>query len=310
MSRIEQALEKAAMLRGTTAESGPVAVPRQTDDVPPRERAGLPPFPAEPLDGIRHDNPLLATLNDPHSYVSEEYRKLKSAIVAGTSLGEFRNTVMITSTLGGEGKSITALNLAITLAQEYDNTVLLIDADLRKPMTAEYLGIPGERGLSEYLSVGAHLPELLVRTGIGRLSILPAGKPAANPVELLSSQRMKDLLDEIRHRYPDRYVIIDAPPALPFAEVRSLSSIVDSIVFVVREGQSSLANIDEAIGALNRKKIIGIVFNEASAVGLSSKYGYGYGYGGYGHRSEPAEARSKAEKTGKLARIMGKGGSK
>lgn len=310
MSRIEQALEKAAMLRGTTSDGDPVGTPHQPDDVPQRERAELPPLTTEPLDGIRYDNPLLATLNDPHSYVSEEYRKLKSAIVAGTSVGEFRNTIMITSTLGGEGKSITALNLAITLAQEYDNTVLLIDADLRKPMTAEYLGIRGDRGLSDYLAAGVKLSDLLIKTGIGRLSILPAGKPVANPVELLSSQRMKDLLAEIRHRYPDRYVIVDAPPALPFAEVRSLANIVNGIVFVVREGQSSLTNIEEAIGALNRNKILGIVFNEASAVGLSSKYGYGYGYSGYAQHPETANTLSVKKNSGKLARILGRKGDK
>lgn len=294
------------MIRGT-AEARPTAHPPRLPEDPPRGHAELPPLTMEPLEGIRSDNPLLATLSDPHSFVSEEYRKLKSAVVATTAVGEFRNTIMVTSTLGGEGKSVTALNLAITLAQEYDNTVLLIDADLRKPMTAEYLGIRGERGLSDYLTSGVDLQELLVRTGIGHLSILPAGRRVSNPVELLSSQRMKDLLAEIRHRYPDRYVIVDAPPALPFAEVRSMSALVDGIVFVVREGQSSLANIDEAIGALNRKKVLGIVFNEASEAGVSSKYGYNYGYGTY-VQSPETEAGPPPERSGLFARMRGRKG--
>lgn len=291
MSRIEQALEKAALLRENAAGrlGIPVAEPQEerpvTHTVPP-------PFVAEIPAEVTIDNPLLATLSDPHSYISEEYRKLKSAIVAKAKESGFRNAIMVTSTLDGEGKSITALNLAITLAQEYDHTVLLIDADLRKPMVGNYLGIPVARGLADYLADNAELSDILVKTGIGRLTLLPAGNPVANPVELLSSQRMKALLDEVKHRYPDRFVIIDAPPALPFAEVRALALLVDGIVFVVREGQSSLASIDEAIGALNKHKVLGLVYNDASAAGLGTRYRYGYRYQGYRGPEESSGAEN------------------
>jgi len=281
MSRIEQALEKAAHLRNTVGSSAVKAKEAGNASVQAIRQHTLPPS----MDGTelktRIDNPLLTTLCDPHSPVSEEYRKLKSVVTAFAQQGEFKNVIMVTSSVSCEGKSITSLNLAITLAQEFDHTVLLVEADLRKPSLQDYLGMKAAKGLSDYLNGEAVLSDLLIKTGIGRLILLPAGTPLRNPVELFSSQKMRDFIIEIKNRYPDRFIIIDTPPLLPFAETRSLSALVDGVLFVIREGQVTPENIREAMNILDSSKLIGAVYNEATQASLDGHYHYyGYGYSG------------------------------
>jgi len=283
MSRIEKAMEKAAQLRNSPGC-------RSNDNEPEKEpslQQARPYSPPPPMASgeVRSQvqNPLLATLSDPHSLVSEEYRKLKSTIISFAQQEELKNVIMVTSSVSCEGKSIVSLNLAISLAQEYDLTVLLVDADLRKPSIHEYLGIKPEKGLSDYLAGEAILSDLLIKTGIGRLSLLPAGSPLRNPVELFSSQRMKEFVAEIKNRYPDRFIIIDTPPVLPFAELRSLTALADGVVFVVREGTVSAENITEAMHTLDTSKLIGVVFNDASAVNENKhSHYYYYGHGNSG----------------------------
>jgi protein-tyrosine kinase len=278
MSRIEQALEKAAHLRNTTGGSAVKTKEAGNTSIQAIRQHTLPPL----MDGAelksRIENPLLATLCDPHSIVSEEYRKLKSVVTAFAQQGQFKNVIMVTSSVSGEGKSITSLNLAITLAQEFDHTVLLIDADLRKPSLQEYLGMKPGKGLSDYLNGEAVLGDLLINSGIGRLTLLPAGTPVRNPVELFSSQKLRDFIVEIKNRYSDRFIIIDTPPLLPFAETRTLGALVDGVLFVIREGVVTPANIQESMKTLDSTKLIGTVFNEATQASLNGHYHY-YGYG-------------------------------
>jgi protein-tyrosine kinase len=297
MSRIEQALEKAANLRKSigSAEkeiSEPVSVKQV-------QQHKLPPLVDHNEFSRRIDNPLIATLCDPHSPVSEEYRKLKSVLTTYAQQGQFKNVMMVTSSVSGEGKSITSLNLAITLSQELDHTVLLVDADLRRPSIQGYLGINPNKGLGDYLMGNAHLADLLIKTGIGRLTLLPAGHPIKNPVELFSSQKTREFISEIKNRYPDRFIIIDTPPVLPFAESRELSKIVDGVVFVVREGQTTPDNISEAINSLDKSKIIGAVYNVATMASLSGRYHsyyYGYGYSDEHHGNLKDKGRKLSSK--------------
>jgi exopolysaccharide/PEP-CTERM locus tyrosine autokinase len=258
------------------------------------------------------DNPVIATLDDPHSPISEEYRKLKAEVVAYAQKDVFRNVIMVTSSLGNEGKSVTALNLAISMAQEFDHTVLLVDADIRKPSIQNYLGLVKGKGLSDYLSGDAPLADLLVKTGIGRLSLLPAGTPLKNPVELCSSQRMQEFINEIKHRYPDRFIIIDTPPVLPFAETRFLGTLSDGIVFVIREGSATPENIGEALNALGRDKLIGAVYNDASAQCLNGHYHYyyhGYGYTQDATDGTQQDTEGKRGKGGLFGRFFKRVGS-
>ncbi|MEA5115741.1 MAG: XrtA-associated tyrosine autokinase [Geobacteraceae bacterium] len=298
MSRIEQALEKAAHLRN--AQVGNVAV-KEVEGKHSEQAAVHHPLPpvipaGEPLPQI--DNPFVSTLSDPHSPVSEEYRKLKSVLASFARQDGFKNVIMVTSSVSNEGKSLTSLNLAITLAQEFDHTVLLIDADLRKPSIQGYLGMKPTKGLSEYLAGGVELSELLVKTGIGRLTLLPAGTPVKNPVEFFSSQKMKDFVKEIKNRYPDRFIIIDTPPILPFAETRSLGAIVDGVVLVAREGQATPESITEAIKAVDSAKLIGAVYNDATMASMNGHYHYYYYGYGYGHKGISDSHARKQDKSG------------
>ena len=222
----------------------------------------------------------------------EEYRKLKSILSAYVQKDRFNNVIMVTSSVSGEGKSLTSLNLAITLAQELDHTVLLVDADLRKPSIQEYLGLKHSKGLSDHLTAGIPLNDLMIKTGIGRLTLLPAGTPLKNPVELFSSLKMREFISDIKNRYHDRFIIIDTPPVLPFAESRSLSKIVDGVVFVIREGQSTPDNISEAMKSLDETKMVGAVYNAATMASLNGRY-HSYYYG-YGYSKREKEGKGKA----------------
>lgn len=266
MSRIESILEKAVMMRDGKQTSPRLHVASAKPEIDAAQFQAAEPWHIE--------NPYLVTATDPGSLVTEEYRKLKSMVVKFTNNGSFQNTIMITSAVSSEGKSLTAINLAIALAQEYDHTVLLVDADLRKPSVCDYLGITAEIGLADCLADGRAVSEALVKTGIGKLVVLPAGKKVANPAELLSSSRMTALLKELKQRYDDRYIIIDTPPVLSFAEAHSLGSIVDGVLFIVKEGGGTKQNVQEALAMLKDTKVIGLVFNNVDISRFDADYRY------------------------------------
>jgi exopolysaccharide/PEP-CTERM locus tyrosine autokinase len=285
MSRIEEALKKAAQLRGKEEErqdraapSGPTLGRGAGDGLgrPPKKE-----IPQEVLDRVAGQH-MLVSLNDIVSPAAEEFRKLKQNLVRLTKKKGFQNTIVITSGTVGEGKSVTSTNLAISLAQEFDHTVLLVDADLRKPSCHELLCMDQEYGLSDCLLEGSDVSNAIIRTGIGKLSFLPAGTPMANPGELLGSQRMAKLLREMKERYSDRFLIIDTPPVLPFAESRILARLADMVVLVVREQRLSKYELGETLEALNGANVAGAVFTQAtrghSAMGYGGYAGYGYKY--------------------------------
>ena len=270
MSRIENAMEKAALLRQGLVEP---AVAEATEP-PPRKAVHLaPPVPA-PGQRLTPRNPFLVNLHDPHSPTAEEYRKLKSVLVKMTKGEQFRNTLMVTSSVPNEGKSLTALNLAISLAQEIDHTVLLIDGDLRRPSLHRYLDIEQGTGLAEVLLGEADISETIVPTGIGKLSVMRAGRQVENPAELFSSQRMKELLGEMKNRYADRYIIFDTPPVLPFAETRSLAHLVDGVLFVVMERLAAQESVRDALDSLKGCGLLGLVYNAAELSGNDERYSY------------------------------------
>lgn len=269
MSRIDRAIEEAARTRLESkpreeAPPGPALPPLR-----PGHSAAL--LQAVPLS---IDNPLLLAGQPGNDEVREEYLKLKSLVVRLTRGETFANTLLVTSTYGEEGKSMTALNLALTLAQEYDHTVLLVDADLRRPSLHRYLGFQPEAGLIQCLQGKVTLPQILVKTGHGKLVVLPAGGTVENPAEMLGSNRMLELIDELKHRYPDRYIIFDTPPTLPFADAQVLASGVDGVLFVVREGRAKLTEIREALASLEKAKLLGVVYNDAQFSKKKGSYYY------------------------------------
>ncbi len=188
---------------------------------------------------------------------------------------------MVTSAVPGEGKSFVAANLAVSVARHVNWNVLLIDCDLRRPSIHKQFGFKNVSGLSDYLADGTALAPLLLKTGIENLTILPAGKPTDNPSELLSSERMAALLEEVAARYQDRLIILDSPPPKLTAESGALARYVDGILVVVKYGSTPKDSVTELIGKLGKDKILGAVVNnfDAGAGRYQKKY-YGGSYYG------------------------------
>ncbi len=209
------------------------------------------------------NNLLLVACGEASQEVREEYHKLKSLVVRKTRGDNFANTLLVTSAVREEGKSLTVLNLGLTLAQELDHTVLLVDSDLRRPSLHRYLGLQPAAGLIQCLQGKATLPDVLIKTGLGKLVLLPAGGTVDNPAELLGSNRMLELIAELKHRYRDRYILFDTPPSLPFADAQVLSRGVDGLLFVAREAAAKLSDIAETLAGLDQDKLLGVIYNDA-----------------------------------------------
>ncbi len=267
-NKLEETLEKANKLREPAADVEEKKIKSTPPDIDDKDSKSEN---VKRVETETIDNPYIVTINQPDSTITEEYRRLKSMLIRETKT-DFLNTIMITSSINGEGKSITAVNLAITLAQEIDHSVILIDADLRKPMIHEYLGIRYQYGLSDYLTQDIDLSDVFIKTGIGNMVFIPAGRAVENPVELLSSEKMKTLINDIKHRYINRYVIIDTPPILSCAEGITMGSYVDGIVFVIQEGHAQKKTIEDALNMIQGLNILGVVYNNASETNLDGHY--------------------------------------
>lgn len=230
----------------------------------------------------------MVTPDNARSLIAEEYRAIKRPLLKNafgeTAVGGLHpNLIMVTSSLPGEGKSFSSINLAMSIAMELDHTVLLVEADVAKPAMARYLGLPvGEKGLVDYLADDRlSLDELLVRTNVPKLSLLRAGRSHAQATELLASQNMRRLTQELAERYPDRVVIFDAPPILVSSEAAVLATLVGQIVMVVESEKTPQRVVKDALNMLARDKIIGIILNKSRG---SSSQGFGYGsYGSQGY---------------------------
>jgi protein-tyrosine kinase len=175
------------------------------------------------------------------------------------------NSLAITSPGFNEGKTLTAINLAISLAMEVNYTVLLVDADLRHPSVHSYFGIDAEYGLSDYLTTDKPLSELLVHPGeIPGFVILPGGKPLANSAEMLNSPKMARLVEELKARYPSRIVIFDLPPLLSAADTLAFSPYVDAALLVIEDGKTQIEDAKHAFELLRGTNVIGTVLNKSS----------------------------------------------
>lgn len=173
------------------------------------------------------------------------------------------NSVLVTSPKPGEGKTVNAINLAISIAQEVDRTVLLIDANLRKPAIHKYFGFEESMGLADYLLGKTSISEVLLNPGIDKLTILPGGLPLTTSSEMLGATRMADLVKEMKDRYEDRILVFDGPDILTNADSQVFSKLVDGIVLVVEAEKTTRQEIKQAIERLGESPLIGTIFNKS-----------------------------------------------
>jgi non-specific protein-tyrosine kinase len=284
MSKLKKALEKARAAReGAAGISPPDRSPEGPDGTPPVPRAkqhGPKPDRRGEID-IQYSQTRVATVDRkvlrrnriislfPERKTAEQIKKLRTQI-----LSMFQeldgNTLLVTSPNPGEGKTFTCINLGVSIAQEFDRTVLLVDGDLKKPhprhrdFAADFFGVKVEKGLSDYLQKRAELPELLINPGIEKLTFLPAGKPLVNSAELLGSPRMEALMADIRERYrPERFIIVDTPALLEWTDAVVLSRFVDGILLVVEQEKTAEANLTSCVNLLKGKPIVGAILNKS-----------------------------------------------
>ena len=232
----------------------------------------------------------------PRSQIADQYRVItrpliNNAMGKGASVVVNGNLIMVTSSLQGEGKSFTAINLAVSIATELDNTVLLVDADVARPSVMNMLGLPPSPGLLDLLlDSSKSLSSVLLRTNIDKLTILPSGTPHPRATELLASDAMARLVEDISARYADRIIVFDSPPLLITTESRVLASHMGQIVFVVQAGKTLQSEVRQALATIESCPVRLMVLNKASAL-FKGGYGYGYGYGGgYGYGHDQAAA--------------------
>jgi non-specific protein-tyrosine kinase len=200
----------------------------------------------------------------PDAQESEHYKVLRTNILQRTKENNW-NTIMITSVQPGEGKTLTAINLAAAFAKEFNQTVLLVDGDLRRQKIHQYLNFSSEKGIVDYLVNNCQLKDLIVWPNIEKLTIISGGKTISNSTELLGSPKMKALVSEIKHRYDDRYVIFDVPPILSGADAIAFAPLVDCILMVVEEGRTSIKDVQKALELIPTEKFMGYVLNRRKA---------------------------------------------
>ena len=225
------------------------------------------------------------SINATRSRINEEYREIKRKLLKNafgllSSTIQRANIIMVTSARPSEGKTFTAVNLALSIAAEQDKTVLLVDADVLKPNVLRTLNAKAESGLMEYL-IGEvdDISEVLYHTNIDKLKVIPAGRSHHLSTELLASKKMEETIREFSSRYADRIVIIDSPPMLGINESAVLAGFAGQAVMVVEEGKSKLNDIQKAVARLNPEMAIGFVVNKSTNSNSDDTGYYGYYYG-------------------------------
>ena len=197
---------------------------------------------------------------EPDAQELDCYKVLRTKIQQRT-LDKGWNTVMITSPHAGEGKSLTTINLALTFARTYNQTVLLVDCDLRRQAVHKLLGFDSDAGLMDYLKHDRPLKELIIWPGIDKLTLISGGSTLQDSTELLGSPRMKSLVQELKSRYEDRYILFDTAPVLEGADALALAPCIDGIVMVVEQGRTTMRGVKQALEALPAEKVLGFVVN-------------------------------------------------
>jgi protein-tyrosine kinase len=224
------------------------------------------------------------TPDSPRSPIANEFRVIKRPLLSNVQgrsgvRPKSANLIMVTSALAGEGKSFCALNLALSIALELDNTVLLVDADVASPSLLGLLDMPHTRGLMDVLTdAKLDLSDVILRTNVENLSILPAGTPHQRATEHLASDATTRLVHEMATRYPDRIIVFDSPPLLLTTESPVLAAYMGQILVVVEAERTTTATLRHALSTLEQCPVVMTMLNKARASDLGPYYGYGSRY--------------------------------
>jgi protein-tyrosine kinase len=294
LNLVEQAAAKLASATPQSAAPEPPTVPDTPDVVPVvAEPPAAPASEAAPrraspyvtLDLGKLQVSGFVTPTGSRTRIAEEFRVIKRPILlrafaTGEERIESGNLMMVTSAKPGEGKTFTAINLAMSMASERDIHVLLVDADVQRPSVFQVLGLPPQKGLLDVLSDANLNPaDVLTRTNIRNLTLMAAGTPSLATTELLASQKMIDLMQDIATRYQDRIIILDAPPVLASSEPSVLALHVGQVILVVEAGKTGRRAVEQTLTYIGGCPNISIVLNKAdSGSGRDEFGGYGYGY--------------------------------
>lgn len=272
--KLQKAIDKARMQQTTSVPMEPAQVVKTPAAVKPEDN-GKPPVYTDSA-AVTLDEALVAENRivcfAPDAPELDFYKVLRTQIVHRSKERGW-NTIMVTSTRPGEGKTLTSINLALTFAKAYGQTVLLVDCDLRQQKVHTYLGLNSDKGIADYLLNGRPVKDLILWPKVDKLTLISGGQTIFESAELLGSTRMKELVAEMKGRYGDRYVIFDTPPLLSGADALTFSPLVDGIVMVVEEGRTPIKEVEKALELIPKEKFLGFVLNKAR----NTQKGY-YGY--------------------------------
>jgi protein-tyrosine kinase len=231
-------------------------VPSGNDYEVPRKKAGRK-FSTGKL------NKSLFVAHEPHSYLAEQFRSLRSRCFSLNGTKPLR-TLLVTSTLPEEGKTTVAANLAVSIAQDFDEQVILIDADLRRPSLHEIFGLSQKDGLVAALNNKQMLQAALQKTDIEKLTVIPSGEPPENAAKLITAKNIQQLITDINSLYENHFIIFDSTPTLNTSEPAVLARQVDATLFVIHAGKTSRELVEKAVDTLGKDKILGVIFNHCN----------------------------------------------
>ena len=268
MERIKKALEKAQQQRQETAsqQSSADYVARKAGDTQQIEYSKTRNINVS--EELLKKNRIIAGLDDDPR--SDLYKMLRTKVLQKMQANNW-NVLAVTSPSSGAGKSLTAINLALSIAMDANFSVLLVDLDLRKPSIHDYFGIPAKPGLSDYFSGEKTISELLVHPGREKMVILPAGLPIKRSSDLLSTPKMHELANELKQRYSDRIIVVDLPPLLQTDDAMIFMPNIDACVLVVAEGENSEDEVRKSIQMIDKNKYIGSILNKSAEVNSANE---------------------------------------
>ena len=223
---------------------------------------------------LRNNRVIMGLYNDPRADI---FRVLRTNVIRQLRENNW-NSFAITSATLGAGKTFISVNLAIAIAMEGNQSVLLVDADLKRPAVGNYLDLQLEAGLFDYLNGDISLEDILINPGIERLVILPGRNSNTNTSELISSRKMVDLIKEIKSRYESRIIIFDLPPLFAADDALLFMPHIDAALLVVEDGKNTSDELQHSMHILEQTNLLGLVVNKSRQPVPSYQYGYGYGY--------------------------------